>query len=226
MADDGSYSPEERYRIVDKLIEDVKLRRYFYQTGKSYISIVKDFISSGKTQWEFLLSYSNKSKSTMRSAYFALKFFHENVLNTKQLSINNLPKCETRWWHPTLVNSPIVSGLNAMEIRSQKPVTFDRTALPTQMAGQDTINALVGAGYIIKKMDAIVYIVSSFFERCQCFSENTTSFYFQISPIRVLVAFLMDSSDVFTGAQPSFLIFSIDSKKHGISPIHPCLPPL
>ena len=97
MADDGSYSPEKRYRIVDKLIEEVKLRRYSYQTGKSCIPIVKDFLSSGKTQGEFLLSYSSKSKSTMRSAYFALKFFHENVLNTKQLSINNLPECETRW---------------------------------------------------------------------------------------------------------------------------------
>ncbi|MEM2916625.1 MAG: hypothetical protein QXT19_04685 [Candidatus Woesearchaeota archaeon] len=83
MADDSKISsPEERYRLIGKLIEEVKLRRYSYQTGKSYISIVKDFLSSGKTLREFLLSYTTKSKSTMRSAYFALKFFHENVLNT------------------------------------------------------------------------------------------------------------------------------------------------
>ncbi|HIH33863.1 MAG TPA: tyrosine-type recombinase/integrase [Nanoarchaeota archaeon] len=84
MAWEGrSYSPEEGYKLIGKLIEEVKLRRYSYQTGKSYISFVKDFLASGRSPREFLLSYTNKSKSTMRSAYFALKFFHENVLNTK-----------------------------------------------------------------------------------------------------------------------------------------------
>lgn len=84
MADDDKrYSPEERYRLIGKMIEEIKLRRYSFQTGRSYISIVKEFLSSGKNPRDFLLSYSTKSKSTMRSAYFALKFFHENVLNTK-----------------------------------------------------------------------------------------------------------------------------------------------
>ena len=78
-----NYTPEERYKLIGKLIEEVKLRRYSFQTGKSYISIVKDFLASGKTPREFLLSYSCKSKSTLRSACFALKFFHENVLNVK-----------------------------------------------------------------------------------------------------------------------------------------------
>ena len=84
MTDDSkSYLPEEKYRLIGKLIEEIKLRRYSYQTGKSYISVVKDFLASGKTPREFLLSYTIKSKSTMRSVYFALKFFNENVLNTK-----------------------------------------------------------------------------------------------------------------------------------------------
>lgn len=78
-----SYSPEERYELIGKLIEEIRLRRYSYQTGKSYIFIVKGFLASGKTPREFLLSYTTKSKSTMRSAYFALKFFYENVLNAK-----------------------------------------------------------------------------------------------------------------------------------------------
>lgn len=83
MANDSKiYSPEEKYKLIGKLIEEVKLRRYSYQIGKSYISMAKDFLSSGKTPREFLLSYTTKSKPTMRSAHFALKFFHENVLNT------------------------------------------------------------------------------------------------------------------------------------------------
>jgi len=62
-----SYSPEEKYELIGKLIEEIKLRKYSYQTGKSYIFIIKDFLASGKTPREFLLSYTNKSKSTMRS---------------------------------------------------------------------------------------------------------------------------------------------------------------
>ena len=81
VGEDKRLSSEERYRLIGKLIEEIKLRRYSYQTGKSYISIVKDILASGKTPREFLLSYSPKSKSIMRSVYFALKFFHENVLN-------------------------------------------------------------------------------------------------------------------------------------------------
>ena len=84
MADESkSYSMEERYALIGKLIEEVKLRRYSYQTGKAYVFIVKNFLASCKTPREFLLAYTTKSKSTMRSAYFALKFFYENVLNTK-----------------------------------------------------------------------------------------------------------------------------------------------
>jgi len=67
MVIETKISPDERYRLIGKLIEEIKLRRYSYQTGKSYISIVKDFLASGKTPREFLLSYTNKSKSTMRS---------------------------------------------------------------------------------------------------------------------------------------------------------------
>ena len=78
-----NYSSEEKYRLICKLTEEIKLRMYSYQTGKLYISFVKEFLAYGKTPREFLLSYTTKSKSTMRSAYFALKFFHENVLNAK-----------------------------------------------------------------------------------------------------------------------------------------------
>ncbi len=76
-------APQERYELIGKFIEEIKLRKYSYQTGKAYISVVKEFLKSGKTPREFLLSCSNKSRSTMRSTYFALKFFYENVLNEK-----------------------------------------------------------------------------------------------------------------------------------------------
>lgn len=66
-----------------KAYREIKLRKYSFQTGKTYINIVKEFLKAGKTARDFLLSHSNSSNSTMRGAYFALKFFHENVLNEK-----------------------------------------------------------------------------------------------------------------------------------------------
>lgn len=76
-------TPQERYKLIGKLIEEIKLRKYSYQTGKSYLSITKRFLKSGKTPREYLLNHSNKSRSTMRCVYFALKFFYEKVLHEK-----------------------------------------------------------------------------------------------------------------------------------------------
>ncbi|MFC1691783.1 tyrosine-type recombinase/integrase [Nanoarchaeota archaeon] len=68
---------------MKRLIEELKLRRYSSQTAKAYLSIVSNFLKSGKEPREFLLMQSNKSRSTMRSTYFALKFYYLNVLNEK-----------------------------------------------------------------------------------------------------------------------------------------------
>jgi hypothetical protein len=46
MEEDDRNSSEERYKLIGKLIEEIKLRSYSFQTGKSYISIVKEFLSS------------------------------------------------------------------------------------------------------------------------------------------------------------------------------------
>jgi len=74
---------EENQPYMDKLLEELRLRKYSKLTEKSYISLVKSFIESGLTPREFLLRYAEKSRSSIRSAYFALKFFYENVLRQK-----------------------------------------------------------------------------------------------------------------------------------------------
>src|SRR3989344_8969641 len=74
---------EDMQVYLNKLSEELKLRKYSGMTEKSYLSIIRSFIQSGLAPREFLLKYSDKSRSYMRSAYFALKFFHENVLNQK-----------------------------------------------------------------------------------------------------------------------------------------------
>lgn len=69
--------------LVGKLTEEMRSRKYSPETGKIYISIVRRYLASGKDSKEFLLSYSDKSRSMIRVVYFALKFFHENVLHEK-----------------------------------------------------------------------------------------------------------------------------------------------
>jgi integrase/recombinase XerD len=83
MNKENKLSSEERYRLIGDLIKEIKIRGYSYQTGRVYIWIVKSFLASGMTPRDFLLQYSNKNRSTMRSVYFALKFFHENVLGNR-----------------------------------------------------------------------------------------------------------------------------------------------
>src|SRR3989344_4289693 len=74
---------EDMQVYLNKLSEELKLRKYSGMTEKSYSSIIRSFIQSELGPRDFLLKYSDKSRSYIRSAYFALKFFHENVLNQK-----------------------------------------------------------------------------------------------------------------------------------------------
>ena len=147
MANDDKKLAEERYQLIEKLIKEIKIRRYSYQTGKSYTFIVKDFLASGNTPREFLLSYSTKSKSTMRSVYFALKFFYENVLNKsfeeklplarKSLKlpiilskeeINKMIKSTNNIKHKLIIMFLYYAGLRLDESRNLKwqDIDFDR----------------------------------------------------------------------------------------------------
>jgi len=98
----GKHKKLSNYELVSKLIEELKLRKYSYKTGKKYKNVVIKFLKSGKTPREFLLSYSNKSRSTMRSIYFALKFFYENVLNKK--FDEKLPLAKSKQKLPIVIN--------------------------------------------------------------------------------------------------------------------------
>ena len=69
--------------LMTKLTEEITSREYSYQTKTIYTSVVKRFLDSGKNPKDFLFSYSDKSPSTIRVVYFALQFYHENVLHKK-----------------------------------------------------------------------------------------------------------------------------------------------
>jgi site-specific recombinase XerD len=103
------YKKVSNYDLVGKLIEELKLRKYSDRTGKKYRDIVIKFLKSGKTPREFFLSYSGKSRSTMRSVYFALKFFYKNVLNEK--FDEKLPLAKSKQKLPIVLNRSEVQKL-------------------------------------------------------------------------------------------------------------------
>ena len=100
---------QESYRLIGKLIEEIKLRKYSFETGKTYISIIQNFLKSRKNAREFLLLYSDKSRSTMRIAYFALKFFYENVLNQK--FGEKMPLAKKNFGLPSVLNKKEVGEM-------------------------------------------------------------------------------------------------------------------
>jgi site-specific recombinase XerD len=148
-------TPQERYKLVGKLIEEIKLRKYSYQTGKVYISVIKEFLKSGKTPREFLISHSDKSRSTMRSVYFALKFFYENVLNEKfgeslplakkdlklpivlsKEEINRMIEVTNNVKHKLILMFLYYAGLRLNEVRNLRwqDIDFDRDSIHIKTA--------------------------------------------------------------------------------------------
>ncbi|MBU0962817.1 MAG: tyrosine-type recombinase/integrase [Nanoarchaeota archaeon] len=67
--------------IIEKLITELKLRKYSYQTIEKYKDVIYKFLNSKSTPKDFISSYSEKSRSTIRGNYFALHFFYKNILN-------------------------------------------------------------------------------------------------------------------------------------------------
>ncbi len=98
-----------------KMSEELRLRRHSPRTEKAYLSVVKNFLASGKSPREFLLGHTTNSRSTMRSIYFALKFFHEQVLHQKLDEMLPLAKG----------SSKLPAVLNKEEVKSLFDVTFN-----------------------------------------------------------------------------------------------------
>ncbi len=95
------YTGDEISKLLQKLDEEIKLRKYSPRTGKSYGFIVEKFLKSGKEPREFLLRYTEKSRSAIRNAYFALQFFYEKVLG--QLFPENIPLAKSSGKKPVVL---------------------------------------------------------------------------------------------------------------------------
>ena len=106
---------EDFQPYLDKLTEELRLRKYSGRTEKAYLYVVKNFLHSEKNVRDFMLGYVNNSRSTVRSVYFALKFFHERVLHQKFEEILPLEKGAAK----------LPSVLNKEEVKNLFAVTFN-----------------------------------------------------------------------------------------------------
>ena len=103
------YTDEEINSLLQKLDEEIRLRKYSPRTGKSYSFIVGKYLRSGKEPREFLLRYTEKSRSAIRSAYFALQFFYQKVLG--QLFPENIPLAKNSGKKPTVLGKEEIHSM-------------------------------------------------------------------------------------------------------------------
>ena len=100
---------EDMHVYLNKLSEELRLRKHSRQTEKVYTLIIRKFIESGLQSREFLLEYADKSRSSIRSTYFALKFFYENVL--RQKFDENIPLAKNKGKLPIVLSKEEVSRM-------------------------------------------------------------------------------------------------------------------
>lgn len=100
---------EEHDLYLQKLTEELKLRKYSPRTIAVYLNLIQNFLHSNLTPREFLLKSVDKSHSTLRSVYFALQFFYKNVL--KQDFTEKLPLGKKSGHLPQVLNKQEIKSL-------------------------------------------------------------------------------------------------------------------
>src|SRR3989338_4111951 len=94
---------------LQKLTEELKLRKCSPKTIRAYLNQIQNFLNSNLTPREFLLKSVDKSHSTLRSVYFALQFFYKNVL--KQDFTEELPLGKKSGHLPQVLNKEEIKSL-------------------------------------------------------------------------------------------------------------------
>jgi integrase/recombinase XerD len=87
---------------LENLNKEMKLRKYSPKTRQKYLYYVKKFLKSNKNPKEFLFEYTNKTRSTMRSVYFAISFFYKTVL--KNPFKEDIPLAKKKTILPNVLN--------------------------------------------------------------------------------------------------------------------------
>ncbi len=106
-------SPSEIEAIV---VQECKLKGYSQKTRDNYLYHIKKLVSSGKQPREFLLARIEKGDSgeTVRSAGFAIKFYHNTIKKGSseiQDILNNLPNFKREKKLPVILSKEEIERL-------------------------------------------------------------------------------------------------------------------
>lgn len=93
----------DKNELINKLVQEIRIRKYSVQTEKSYVRVITKFLDSDKEPKEFLALFSEKSRASIRNVFFALKFFYENVLN-KRFDDEKIPLAKNALKLPVVLN--------------------------------------------------------------------------------------------------------------------------
>jgi len=88
---------------------NLKLRKYSQKTIDKYVSLIGKFLKYNKSPKEYLITLSNNGRETIRSNYFALKFFSENVLDKKLDA--TIPLTKRKMHLPNVINKTEIETL-------------------------------------------------------------------------------------------------------------------
>ncbi|MDG6224108.1 MAG: tyrosine-type recombinase/integrase [Candidatus Thermoplasmatota archaeon] len=103
-------SEKGRERMLARLDEEMRLRKYSPATMKQYLGFIKRFLDSGSDPRSFMLGLSDRcSRSTVRSAYFSLTFFYRYVLH--QPFDEGIPLAKRGGRLPTVLNREEVHSM-------------------------------------------------------------------------------------------------------------------
>lgn len=94
---------------IDILTKELNIRKHSKKTKDKYIYYVEKFLKSGQTPKQFLQNYSDKSRSTLRSIYFALNFYYQNVLESSFKE--KIPLAKKKRILPSVLNKTEISDM-------------------------------------------------------------------------------------------------------------------
>lgn len=105
------------------LEEELKIRGYSSKTIKSYVSYINKYLESKKSIKQFLLENSNKSRSTIRSVYFALQIYHKiKKMDFKE----DIPLAKQKSKLPIVLNKKEINNMidNTININHKQVILF------------------------------------------------------------------------------------------------------
>jgi integrase len=91
------------------LEKEIDLRKYSPKTKEKYTYYVKQYLLSNKPAKEFLQRYSDKTRNTIRTIYFALNFYYKYALN--QNFSEKIPLAKKKQILPTILNKSEITNM-------------------------------------------------------------------------------------------------------------------